>query len=173
MYTFGNWMTRALRGGVTLSPAEQWLLDRLVRALPDDLRDITHAQLVSYNLAQREVDGRAVNFYRRPALLPNMPLLPMSVGEAPLVRLSTSTGSGDPVHATLNAVSGRVFCIAFSRAIGALSPSDLAVAKVTEAWRSNFPASGLTLRSSRNWIATPSTWQVQLAMLPATRSNSA
>ena len=32
---------------------------------------------------------------------------------------------------------------------------------------------GLTMRSSRNCIATPSTWQVQLATLPATRCNSA
>ncbi len=34
-------------------------------------------------------------------------------------------------------------------------------------------AAGLTLRSSRNCIATPSTWQKELAMLPATRCNSA
>jgi hypothetical protein len=32
---------------------------------------------------------------------------------------------------------------------------------------------GLTLRSSRNCIATPSTWQKELAMSPATRCNSA
>src|SRR3546814_5186695 len=30
----------------------------------------------------------------------------------------------------------------------------------------------LTVHSSRNCIATPSAWQVQLAMLPATRCNS-
>jgi len=32
---------------------------------------------------------------------------------------------------------------------------------------------GLTMRSSRNCIAPPSTWQKELAMLPATRCNSA
>src|SRR5690606_25778158 len=32
---------------------------------------------------------------------------------------------------------------------------------------------GLTMRSSRNCIATPATWQKELAMWPATRCNSA
>ena len=35
------------------------------------------------------------------------------------------------------------------------------------------PAVGLTVRSSRNCIATPATWQKKLAMCPATRCNSA
>ena len=34
-------------------------------------------------------------------------------------------------------------------------------------------AAGLTMRSSRNRIATPATWQKKLAMCPATRCNSA
>ena len=139
MYEFGNRLTRALRGGVTLYPAEQWLLAQLVAALPEHLIATVQAQLRSYNLAQREVDSRAINFYRKPALLPPMPLLPMSVIEAPLIRLSASAGTDEPIHATLNAVSGRVFCMALSRSAQGINDSGLGVVQVTEAWRSNFP----------------------------------
>ena len=142
MYRFGNWLTRALRGGTNLAPAEQWLLTQLVDTLPKRLQDTVQAQLRSYNLAQREIDGRAINFYRQPALAPVVPLLTMSVTEAPLVRLSAAAGDlSEPVHATLTAVSGRVFCLAFSRSVQALPPSSLKVVKVTQAWRSNFPDS--------------------------------
>ena len=140
MYRFGNWLTRALRGGIALAPVEQWLLAQLVEALPEHLRATVQMQLHSYHLAQREIDGRAINLYRRPALAPDTPLLTMSVTEAPLIRLSATVG-GEPVHATLNAVSGRVFCLAFSRSVHALAPSNLKVVNVTQAWRSNFPDS--------------------------------
>jgi hypothetical protein len=139
MYEFGNWLTRALRGGVALSPAEQWLLAQLVAALPEHLIATVQAQLRSYNLAQREIDGRAINFYRRPALSPQMPLLPMSTAEAPLVRLTASLVPGEPVHATLNAVTGRVFCMALNRSVQGVPASVLRVIQVTQAWRSNFP----------------------------------
>ena len=138
MYEFGNWLTRAIRGGVTLHPAEQWLLATLVAALPEHLRATVKVQLRSYNLAQREIDGRAINLYRRPALSPQMPLLSMSAPEAPLVRLEARSSAGESVHATLNAVSGRVFCMALSRSVQDITPSSLKVVRVTEAWRSNF-----------------------------------
>src|SRR5690606_10244942 len=99
-----NWITRALRGGVILYPAEQWLLAQLVAALPGHLTATVQAQLRSYNLAQREIDGRAINLYRSPVLLPQVPLLPMSVAEAPLIRLTASSDTDEPLHATLNAV---------------------------------------------------------------------
>ena len=142
MYRFGNWLTRALRGGTNLAPAEQWLLAQLVDTLPKHVQDTVQAQLRSYNLAQREIDGRAINFYRRPALPPDVPLLTMSVTGAPLVRLSAAARDfSEPVHATLNAVSGRVFSLAFNRSVQALAPSSLKVVNVTQAWHSNFPDS--------------------------------
>ena len=139
MHEFGNWITRALRGGVILYPAEQWLLGQLVAALPGHLRVTVQAQLRSYNLAQREIDGRSINLYRRPAVLPQMPLLPMSVADATLVRLTASSSTDEPLHATLNAVSGRVFCMALSRSAQGITDSSLRVVQVTEAWRSSFP----------------------------------
>lgn len=154
MYKFGNWLTRALRGGITLYPAEQWLLVQLVAALPTHLEATVQAQLRSYNLAQREIDGRAINLYRKPILLPQMPLLPMSVMEAPLIRLTTSTDSFGPVHATLNAVSGRVFCMALSRSVQGIMPSGLQIDHVTEAWRSNFPvpAPNKSFKPTAHWL---------------------
>ena len=138
MYQFGNWLTRALRGGVTLHPAEQWLLAQLVAALPEHLKATVQAQLRSYNLAQREIDGRAINLYRRPDLSPQMPLLPMTVAEAPLVRLTVKTVSDESLHTTLNAVSGRVFCMALSRSVHGIPVDGLSVLQVAQAWRSNF-----------------------------------
>ena len=140
MYEFGNWITRTLWGGVTLYPAEHWFLTQMVAALPEYLRITVQAQLRSYNLAQREIDGRTINLYRKPALLPQMPLLPMSVADAPLIRLTASADRGEPVHATLNAVSGRVFCMALSRSAQGIPDSGLGVVQVTETWRSSFPA---------------------------------
>ena len=62
--TFGNWITRFLRGGQNLTGAEHRLLCLLVENLPPHLRDTAERQFESYNLAQREIDGRALNFYR-------------------------------------------------------------------------------------------------------------
>src|SRR5690606_13057102 len=75
---------------------EQWLLAQLVAALPGHLTATVQAQLRSYNLAQREIDGRAINLYRSPVLLPQVPLLPMSVAEAPLIRLTASSDTDEP-----------------------------------------------------------------------------
>lgn len=141
MYEFGNWLTRLARGGVVLAPAEKWLLRQLVNNLPPHLKPIVEDQIASYNLAQREWDKRAVNFYRRPTLLPGMSLLDMPPMEAlPLVRVTASVANDDPIHATLTAVSGRVFCMAFSRPAKGVLVADMKITRVEDAWRSNFPA---------------------------------
>ena len=57
---FGNAISRLLWGGVCLSPLESGLLRRMVNELPQNLRAIVEAQFESYNLAQREADGRAL-----------------------------------------------------------------------------------------------------------------
>jgi hypothetical protein len=62
---FGNAISRLLWGGVCLSRVESGLLQRMVDELPGKLRAVVEAQFETYNLVQREADGRAVNFYRR------------------------------------------------------------------------------------------------------------
>ncbi len=140
--TFGNFVERLLWGGTRLTDVEFALLQHLVAALPPTMRSAVERQFEAYNLVQREVDGRALNFYRKKAGTANnmqgLPLLEMAVDEAPLVRLTVRvSGESEPLHVTLNAVKGRVFCVALSRPVrreGSVTVSD-----VKQAWRSNFP----------------------------------
>ena len=139
--TFGTFITRLLWGGTTLTDVEFQLLQHLVVSLPSPLRSVVETQLAEYNLVQREVDRRALNFYRKKGGKANnmkgLPLLQMAVDEAPLVRLTvTLAGDAEPLHATLNAVGGRVFCIALSRPVR--SEGVVTVSDVKQAWRSNF-----------------------------------
>jgi hypothetical protein len=141
--TFGTPLSRFFRGGVLLSELESEITKRLVSELPPELRQIVEAQFSAYVLVQREVDGRALNFYPRRKDLPNRlsaPLLQMDVSEAPLVRMQFSLGNPSVVlHAVLTAVQGRVFCVSFSQDVRPLkNPATLEVLKVVHAWRSNF-----------------------------------
>ena len=142
---FGTWATRCfLGGGSTLSASEHHLLCLLVAELPPHLRQKVECQFDSYNLVQREVDKRTLNFYRsRPwgrGLLPVTPILKSKAEVAPLVRLSMKVaGQPSRLHAVLTAVGGRAFCVSFSRAVAKDSrPADYSIGKVTQAWLSNF-----------------------------------
>jgi hypothetical protein len=142
--TFGSWVTRLLRGGHALTDAEHRLLCLLVAELPAQLRETVVRQFESYNLAQREIDRRALNFYRvrvgRSGVLPVVPLLTSKVDVAPLVRITANVaGEAEPLHVVLTAVRGRAFSVSFSRAVPEkLGPDALSVDRVTQAWRSNF-----------------------------------
>jgi len=138
---FGGLVRRLLRGGSTLSDAEYAVLCSLVDALPLDLRTIVITQLNSYNLVQRESDGRALNFYRfkngSPSFTDDLPRLQMKTEESPLIRAKLSLeGEHEPLHAVLAAVRSRVFCISFSR-----PPSDSArsvrVLEIEQSWQSS------------------------------------
>ena len=121
-WTFGNMLTRLLWGGTTLRAAEGKLLEIAVAELPPAIRTTVETQLAAYNLAQREVDGRTINFYRKAnndtRETTSMPRLQTPHAEAPLVRIKVSfDNASEPVHAVLTAVSGHVFCLTLSRAI--------------------------------------------------------
>jgi len=141
---FGTWTTRTLGGGTTLSDSEHHLLSLLVMELPPHLREKVEAQFELYNLVQREVDRRTLNFYRsrawRRGQLPVTPILKSKLEVAPLVRLSLKIrGQSGLLHAVLTAVNGRAFSVSFSRAVVRDSrPEDYAIEKVTQAWLSNF-----------------------------------
>jgi hypothetical protein len=141
-HQFGNWLTRLLWSGDTLYPAEQALLEALVTALPAELRGPVEAQFHAYNLAQREVDGRALNFYRKTrgaVSSDELTLLTLKAQDAPLIRITARVGvSTTPVHAVLNAVGGRAFSVTTDRR---LEPnereSSVVVERVVNAWKSN------------------------------------
>jgi hypothetical protein len=142
--TFGTWTTRLLRGGHQLTEGEYHILCLLIAELPPSLRSMVEAQFDSYNLAQREVDKRTLNFYRvrvgHRGVLPVTPLLKSKLEVAPLVRLTVRlAGQIDPLHAVLTAVNGRAFSASFSRPIpdGAVA-QQISVGNVTQAWMSNF-----------------------------------
>ena len=139
--TFGNLVERLLSGGTTLTEVEFQLLQQLVGSLPRELGSVVEAQFNAYNLVQRESDGRALNFYRKKGGRANnmegLPVLDMNVEEAPLVRLTANiTDDSEPLHATLTAIKGRVFCMALSRPVR--SNGTVTVSNVKQAWRSNF-----------------------------------
>jgi hypothetical protein len=139
MHAFGTWLSRFLRGGVLLSSAEQWLLAEMLEALPVQLSDLARRQLASFNLAQREIDGRSINFYLPRRGVPDLQLLPTTEIECPLVRITVRhIASGEIVHATLNAVNGRVFCMSFSRAVAGLGDGGFEVLDTAESWRAFF-----------------------------------
>jgi hypothetical protein len=142
---FGTWATRSFLGsGVTLSDGEHHLLSLLVSELPPHLREKVERQFELYNLVQREIDKRTLNFYRsrawRRGQLPVTPILKSKLEVAPLVRLSLNV-AGQPalMHVVLTAVNGRAFCVSFSRVVARYSkPEDYSIQKVTQAWLSNF-----------------------------------
>jgi hypothetical protein len=138
---FGGLASRLLRGGTTLSDTEYAVMCGLVDALPTELGSIVSAQLNSYNLVQRESDGRALNFYRfkngSPSFTDDLPHLQMKTEESPLVRAKFSVeGEQEPLHAVLAAVRGRVFCISFSRPPPNSSRS-IRVLDTEQSWRSS------------------------------------
>jgi hypothetical protein len=142
---FGSWATRCILGsGVTLSDSEHHLLGLLVGELPPHLRLKVECQFESYNLVQREIDKRTLNFYRsrawRHGVLPVSPLLKSKLEVAPLMRLSLKV-AGQPalLHVVLTSVGGRAFSVSFSRPVARDSrPEEYSIAKVTQAWLSNF-----------------------------------
>lgn len=144
--TFGSWLTRFLRGGHRLTDGEHHLLSLLVMELPPHLRGKIESQFESYNLVQREIDKRALNFYRvrawRSGVLPVTPTLKCKVAVAPLVKIKVTVASQvEPLHAVLTAVNGHVFSVSFDRPVPRMSkPADYQIEKVTQAWRSNFHA---------------------------------
>lgn len=143
---FGTLWTRSWLGaGTNLTAVEHRIAKELVSALPDWLRSTVESQFEAYNLVQREVDGRQLNFFRKTGDVTNdmggLPTLEMMIDEAPLVRMTFRLGdTNEPIHATLNAVGGRVFCIAFSQRVDKFQgATDIAVLRTKDAWRSNFP----------------------------------
>src|SRR5688572_18379641 len=100
---FGSWASRLMRGGTTLSEGEHHVLSLLVSELPPHLREKVERQFDSYDLVQREIDKRTLNFYPRRSgvALPAAMLLRAKIEVAPLVRLSVNVAGQSGV---LNAV---------------------------------------------------------------------
>ena len=145
-YKFGSALTRYLCQGVSLSNAEQVILNGLIEDLPEHLKPTVISQFEAYNLVQREVDGRALNFYRiwpipiisvlRP--VPNLPSI--SAEEAVLIKGKfESLKDGKAVHATMHAVGTRTFCVSRDRSVD--TDEEVALVSTKNSWLSSYPAS--------------------------------
>lgn len=144
--TFGNPISRLLNGGVTLTTIEKKILKATIEALPPILRSTAETQLGGFNLVQREIDGRALNFYRKKfgqVIRDDLPVLPIKKGEIKLLALAFSIpGRPDSFHVTATAIDGYFFCLAFSHDLRPVAACDnLSVTKVTESWRSSLATS--------------------------------
>lgn len=140
---YGSWLRRLLRGGTTLSDGEYGVLCALMAQLSPYLRETARSQFAEYNMVQREVDKRAINFYRIAGMFgrstPPSRLIPMDQDEAPLVRIAVVVPGERDLRATLTAVNGQVFCISLDRPTPKALPYPIELRKVVQAWRSNFP----------------------------------
>ena len=142
-WKFGNVFTRLAWGGVRLRDSESRLLELAVDELPTEIRQTVDAQLRAYNLAQRESDGRAINFYRKVGnLSKNMTgiaQLSTKIDDVPLVKITAEIGgTTEHVHAVLKATGNRVFCISFSRALSRQDDaSPVTLVRSVASWRSN------------------------------------
>lgn len=141
---FGNFVTRLLWGGTTLTSIEHAIIEALISQLPDWLKKTVNTQIDAYNLVQREHDGRALNFYRqlngRANNMDGLPVLEMKKDESPLIALTLRFDlSGQQLHATMSAVRGRVFCVNFDRRIKREEcGATFTVDNVRPCWKSDF-----------------------------------
>lgn len=140
-FEFGNLITRLLWGGVRLLPLEGTVLSQLVESLPEQLRQTVVTQLQACNLVQREVDGRALNFYRLVAgraTRSGVPDLPVKSGEVLLLKMAFSLHDQPQLlHATMTAVDRQFFCINFSQDLRPMgNTSRILVQGITNSWRS-------------------------------------
>lgn len=137
---FGNRLTRFLRGGVNPTPFEMRMLRLGLEYMPDRMAAVIRTQLEQYNLVQREIDGRELNFYKVRGLrtvCDVKPLLEIEGGEVPLVKLAVRVPGEEMIHAVLHAVNRRFFCITFGAPVDSLAMTDeVEVVKITRSWRS-------------------------------------
>jgi hypothetical protein len=135
-------LRRLFGRGTDFTQLEGALLKEMVAALPDTLRIPVQAQIDACNLIQREIDGRALNFYRTVRGKPNregLPVLPIKPGEVVLLKAAFRVPGHDTLfHATLNAVNGQFFCLSLSHDLALYGKETaIVVQNTTPSWRSN------------------------------------
>ena len=137
---FGNNFSRMLRSGVKLTPFEVCALKSCIQVLPDELSKVILDQLDQYNLVQREVDWRALNFYCMSgfrSIRDVQPLLPLKSDDVSLVKVALLTSCGKTINTVLHAVNGRLFSINFGISTKLFeNETEIKITKVTESWLS-------------------------------------
>jgi hypothetical protein len=144
---FGTFWQRLWRGGVRLFPLEERLLEALLGHMPTPFLAPLQAQLDAYNLAQRQVDGRALNLYRmkgRRVARDDLPPLPCRMGETKLLRFQAVLPNSEAIHVAFWAVDRYLFGFDTDRDIRPFGTIEqFEISHLRQSWRSAIePASG-------------------------------
>ena len=133
-----NNLLRWLRGGIKETQFEFECLKLCLEHLPDKLRPVALKQISEYNLVQREIDQRALNYYNISVFLNVVnpsELLPISSDDCILIKLVVETENQDKINVALHATGYRIFCICFNKSVAHLANfSKLNVCSVTNSW---------------------------------------
>jgi len=130
---------RVLRGGTRPTSFEKLCIEACLTHLPEQIKEIANSQLAQYNLIQREIDGRALNFYRVVRfnkIAEPTNLLPIKSKDCVLLKLEVETDTQEKLNVTLHATSYRIFCIQFSRSVSKPKTiKGISITKCTQSWR--------------------------------------
>lgn len=139
---FGSWWLRMLKGGVSLSPVEQQLLQVFVDHMPNQFQQTLDAQIDSLNLAQRVAEWRGINFYCLNEGSPSwagVAPLPCKAGEIKLLSLKVEIeGINPPVNVAFWAVNRYFFGFGTDQSLKPVkAATHIKLLEVTQSWRSN------------------------------------
>ena len=140
------WM-RLLRGGVSLTPFDEFLLESLVRHVPSDMASAIRHQWRGLNLVQRDPEWLELRFYRvvRGRVdRSELPRLPVREGEVKLLSIALRPlGVADLVHVNFWAVDRRFFNLNANRSLRPFRDhTEMPVETVEHCYRSNLVRSG-------------------------------
>jgi hypothetical protein len=140
------WM-RLLRGGVSLTPFDGFLLWSLVRHVPHEMAAAIRQQWRGLNLIQRDPEWQELRFYRvvRGRVdRDDLPRLPVSDGEVKLLSLALRPpDAGDLLHVNFWAVDRRFFNLNANRSLRPFQGhTEMPVEAVEHCYRSNLVRSG-------------------------------
>ena len=139
--------TRLLRGGVSLTAFDRFLLGILEQHVPAEMATALRQQWRGLNLIQRSPDWQELRFYRLVAGQVDraeLPKLPVRDGEVKLLSVALRpTGDGDALNVNFWAVDGWFFNLNADRSLRPFRElSDSAVDAVEHSYRSNLVRRG-------------------------------
>ena len=139
--TSNLWM-RLLRGGVSLTPFDVFLLGSLVRHVPGEMATAIRQQWRGLNLIQRDPEWLELRFYRlvRGRVdRSELPRLPVRDGEVKLLSIALRpTGVADLLHVNFWAVDRRFFNLNANRSLRPFrNHTEMPIETVEHSYRSN------------------------------------
>ena len=134
--------TRLLRGGVSLTALDRFLLRMLEQHVPAEMATALRQQWRGLNLIQRSPDWRELRFYRLVAGRVNraeLPRLPVHDGEVRLLSVALRPiGDAEVLNVNLWAVDGWFFSLNADRSLRPFREfGEMAIEAVEHSYRSN------------------------------------